>query len=191
MPRLILLNGPPAIGKSTLAQRLVQDHPLALNLDIDGLRRSLGRWDEHDGSKAIARGLAKVLALSHLTAGHDVVLPQLLLRDDAIEEFRNVAAEARADFVEIVLLASKTDSVERFRRRRADLAASGEMHPEMHIEPGKEDEAVLFSDARLRAMAASRASVHVIETTNGAVDGAYGAVAEVLTGYDQLFGNTS
>ncbi|MBA3302830.1 MAG: AAA family ATPase, partial [Acidimicrobiia bacterium] len=41
MPRLILLNGPPGIGKSTLAQRFVDEHPLALNLDLDAVRAML------------------------------------------------------------------------------------------------------------------------------------------------------
>jgi hypothetical protein len=38
MAILILLNGPPASGKSTIAQRFVNTHPLALNLDIDVVR---------------------------------------------------------------------------------------------------------------------------------------------------------
>jgi len=45
--RLVHLNGPPSIGKSTLAQRYVDDHPLAFCLDIDGFRRLIGRWEEH------------------------------------------------------------------------------------------------------------------------------------------------
>jgi predicted kinase len=42
MAALILLNGPPASGKSTLATRLVAQRPLALNLDIDVVRGYLG-----------------------------------------------------------------------------------------------------------------------------------------------------
>ncbi|WP_410647284.1 hypothetical protein [Amycolatopsis sp. cmx-4-54] len=35
MPRLSVLNGPPACGKSTLARRYAEEHPLTLNLDVD------------------------------------------------------------------------------------------------------------------------------------------------------------
>jgi len=42
VPRLILLNGPPAAGKSTLAQMYADEHPLTLNLDIDKIRSLLG-----------------------------------------------------------------------------------------------------------------------------------------------------
>ena len=38
MPRLIVLNGTPGCGKSTLARMFADDHPLALNLDIDQVR---------------------------------------------------------------------------------------------------------------------------------------------------------
>jgi len=39
---LLLLNGPAGIGKSTVARLLISGRPLALCLDIDMLRRSLG-----------------------------------------------------------------------------------------------------------------------------------------------------
>ena len=35
MARLIVLNRPPGIGKSTLAQRYADDHPLSLCLEQD------------------------------------------------------------------------------------------------------------------------------------------------------------
>lgn len=40
--RLIHLNGPPGIGKSTLARRYVDAHPGVLNCDIDVLRTLIG-----------------------------------------------------------------------------------------------------------------------------------------------------
>ena len=36
--RLILLNGPPGIGKSTIAGRFVADHPETMLLDLDADR---------------------------------------------------------------------------------------------------------------------------------------------------------
>ena len=44
--RLVLLNGPPGVGSSTLARRYLAAHPLAFCLDIDGMRRLLGQWQE-------------------------------------------------------------------------------------------------------------------------------------------------
>lgn len=44
MARLVLINGAPASGKSTLAQMYVDEHPLTLALDIDVVRAMLGRW---------------------------------------------------------------------------------------------------------------------------------------------------
>src|SRR5207245_11667036 len=53
--KLILLNGPPGIGKSPLANRFAGDHPLTLVLDIDSIRTSMGAWETHDDSKRLAR----------------------------------------------------------------------------------------------------------------------------------------
>jgi hypothetical protein len=73
---LILLNGPPASGKSTLARRYGVDHPLALALDIDVVRSLLGGWLEHpDAAGMAARAMALAMAREHLRAGRDVVVP--------------------------------------------------------------------------------------------------------------------
>ena len=92
MPRLIVLNGPPAIGKSTLAQRYVEEHPLALNLDIDSVRRLLGRWQEAPNEAGLlAREMTLTMARVHLGGGHDVVLPQYLGRPAFLQQAEDVA----------------------------------------------------------------------------------------------------
>lgn len=77
VPRLILLNGPPGIGKSTLAQRYVDDHPGSVNLDIDRIRSLIGRWrDDPLPAGLHARAMALAAARVSLRAGRDVVIPQ-------------------------------------------------------------------------------------------------------------------
>jgi len=73
---LILLNGPPASGKSTLAARFVESHPLALNLEIDVVRHLLGGWaDQPTEAGLLARKIAIGMARTALEAGRDVIIP--------------------------------------------------------------------------------------------------------------------
>ena len=78
MPILIHLNGPPGVGKSTLAQRYVDEHPGALNLEIDTVASLIGGWrEDFFGVLAAARNIAIAMAEAHLRTGCDVVMPQL------------------------------------------------------------------------------------------------------------------
>ena len=49
---LLLINGAPGVGKSTLAQRYAEEHPLALVIDIDAIRAQLGQWAKVEGVEA-------------------------------------------------------------------------------------------------------------------------------------------
>ena len=115
---LLLLNGPPGVGKSTMAARYVADHPFALNLDIDVLRGQLGDW-QSDPSRAgiLARDLALAAARTHLLSGYDVVVPQFLGRVDFILALEALASAVGADFVEVILLDSKENVLLRFEHR--------------------------------------------------------------------------
>lgn len=115
MPTLLLLNGPPASGKSTLAARLVELNPLALNLDIDVIRGQLGDWLAQPAEAGlVARSLALAMAVTHLGAGHDVVVPQFLGQVDFIEQLEKAASRADATFVEIVLHLDRDDALRAF-----------------------------------------------------------------------------
>ena len=48
--RLIHLNGPPGIGKTTLARRYAAEHLGVLLCDIDVLRTMIGGWQDDDGA---------------------------------------------------------------------------------------------------------------------------------------------
>jgi predicted kinase len=101
---LVLINGAPGSGKSTLAKALAGDEPMALALDVDALKHSLGRWqDDPLASGLHARRLSLALAREQLSVGHDVVIGQYLARADFIEALECLASDHGARFFEFIL----------------------------------------------------------------------------------------
>jgi len=127
---LLLLNGPPGIGKSTVARRLCSGRALSLCLDIDMLRRSLGQWMDHpQQSGALAREMALAAAESHLRTGHGVVVPQFLGRPAFVERLEQLAVGISAPFDHVVLMADEASAVSRFLGR-AHAADATDQHRE-------------------------------------------------------------
>ena len=117
-PKLVLLNGPPAVGKSTLARRYADEHPLTLVLEIDTVRGLLGAWlDDPRRSGWAARMIALAMARTHLEAGHDVIVPQLLTRREFVEMLRQTAEAAGATFSELTLMDPRDVVLERLEQR--------------------------------------------------------------------------
>jgi predicted kinase len=174
MPRLIVINGPPGCGKSTLAQMYVDEHALALNLDIDRVRGLIGRWrSDPQAAGVLARAVALAAARAHLSSGHDVVVPQFLGRLEFIEQVEHLANQVGAEFHEIVLLDSKENVLRRFADR--SLAALDPAHieaQEMMDDVGGVAELSAMYD-RLISIVASRPSTKVVPTEDGHVDQAY------------------
>jgi predicted kinase len=122
VPRLIHLNGPPGVGKSTLARRYAAEHSGVLLCDIDVLRTMIGGWQDDDGAAARIRTAALALITSYLATGHDVVMPQTVGREGELARFTAAAEEAGAKHVHVELVAEPGVVVERFRGRAAGAA---------------------------------------------------------------------
>jgi len=128
--RLILLNGPPGVGKSTCARLWAAGRTGSVVVEVDELRVSIEGWQHDDRSKLDARRLALEHIDRHLRSGADVMVPQYLGRTDFIEELERTARAAGAVFVEIRLTADEAQVVRRFEDRRAD----GALHPEHEVQ---------------------------------------------------------
>ncbi|WP_206784080.1 AAA family ATPase [Amycolatopsis sp. MtRt-6] len=128
MPRLIHLNGPSGIGKSTIAQAYVEQHPGVLNLDTDRVVCLIGGWrDTFFQTFKAAQLLAVAMAETHLRTGHDVVMPQLATRVVDVRPFELAADNCQAEYREILLTAEKSVACGRFAERAAngDAATKG------------------------------------------------------------------
>jgi predicted kinase len=164
---LLVINGAPAVGKTTLAHRYAGDHPLTLVIDVDLLRMHLGCWRERDASKSLARDLAVALARAHVSAGHDVIVPQYVGRPEFLARLRAVAADAGVAFVEVVLTDEPQRIAERFRARRATMAADAVRHPEYDVDDASVERLVADANARLLRGAPARGA-RAIDVGSGA-----------------------
>ncbi len=118
MTRLIHLNGPPGIGKSTIGRLHVAANPGVLNCDIDVLRTLIGGWEaDFDRAGALIRPAALAMISAYLSSGHDVVVPQLIVKAEGLRAFEAAARAAEASFHEIVLMDDREGAVARFRGR--------------------------------------------------------------------------
>jgi predicted kinase len=117
-PTLILLNGPAGIGKTTIAQRYIDEHPLALSVSNDALVVMLGQWLRHEPEAwEMVFNFTCDMARRHLRAGHDVILPYLVREGAQAEAFAQIAQECGVTYVEVLLTASKQEAVERMLER--------------------------------------------------------------------------
>ncbi len=118
--RFIHLNGPPGIGKSTVASAFADRHAGVLNLDIDQVTALVGGYrDRFSESFAAGVLLATAMARVHLASGHDVILPQMMTNVNAEEMavFESSAAAAKADYCQILLIANVESTVDRCMER--------------------------------------------------------------------------
>jgi predicted kinase len=117
-PKLILLNGPAGIGKSTIAKKYIDEHPFTLIIDDDQLIAMMGGWTKHEETaRNLIFELTKSMATTYLQSGHNVLIPYLLLHVRHAEEFAGVARAQGVEFFECALMIGKDESVRRLMRR--------------------------------------------------------------------------
>ena len=181
MVALILVNGPPASGKSTLAARLVAARPLALNLDIDLVRNQLGGWlDQPTEAGLAARALAITMANTHLDAGLDLVVPQFLARTGFIEQLEQVARCADATFMEVVLELSRSDAIDAFGLRTRNPTHRVHVDAAELVDRSESPDPVGDMYDALEQMLETRPGVHRVRVVLGDVEATFGAFVQAL-----------
>jgi predicted kinase len=166
--RLILVNGPPASGKSTLARRFVDDHDRSALVEFDAMRMSLPNWEGDEATRLVARELAGAATAEHLTAGRDVVMPQYFGRLGFIVVLEGIAREHEANFVEVILSIDPSLAIDRFRARRRAMAERGERHPEREIADPDVEAFIVDAVDRLTRLPTARPDSRIVPVEFGA-----------------------
>ena len=175
MARLLHLNGPPGIGKSTIARRYVDEHPGVLNCDIDVLRMMIGGWsNDFAAAGGLIRPAALALIGAYLSSGHDVVLPQMLVRPSELARFEACAVDAGAAFVERYLMDDVAGAISRFERR-GDGEPDDPWHDQVRaiVAANGGRDALARTHAALRQLLDERPDARVIESVDGSVETTY------------------
>jgi predicted kinase len=180
--RLIHLNGPPGIGKSTLSALYADRNPGTLNLDVDAVHRLVGGWqDEETDTWPVVWSLVRAMAKDHLEGGRDVILPQYHAKVDEIIALEKLAHQHGAGFREVVLLDDREAAIARFDRRAQESDDPWIRHHHRLIELGGGHAVLATMYDNLMEVVRLRPATVVVPSAVGAVRETYELLADALS----------
>lgn len=181
-PRLLIINGPLGIGKSTIAKLYADEHPHTLMLDIDDVWSMISHWRElKDTTAPLSKAMALAMAGINLTAGHDVIVPQILQTAELANRFQDLAVECGADYYEILLTVDKADAIKRFvLRGQAAGYPTGYRAGGIIDSSGRETKLSEMYD-NMSQVAASRSHVIKIQSVFNDIKGTYDALLSSIS----------
>ncbi len=168
--KLIILNGSPAAGKSTLAEKLHKDFPLSLLADVDEWRRLISGWRENREKSLKLSYIFMVAAVdAYLKTGHDVIVDKAIVsHDTVIDSLIKSGKEDGAEVYEFILTADKDIISDRAEKR--GFHENGLLTPEKVVELWEKTQRLI----------ADRGNAVIIDTSSITAEEVYEKVKAVI-----------
>ncbi|MEK7531067.1 MAG: AAA family ATPase [Patescibacteria group bacterium] len=170
--KLIIINGPPGVGKSTLAKRLHTEMPMSLLVEADDWRRMISAWQEHRvESQVLNYSIVSAAVSEALRRGTNVIVDKAILTyDEALTSLEKVGADNNAEVYEFLITATLEAVLQRAQTR--GYRPESILNPEMVTERWHQAETLYLR----------RPTVTHIDTTGLTHDAVYEAVRRVVLG---------
>ena len=131
--KIIIINGPTGIGKSTISSMVHQDLPLSFLLSIDEQRRYISHYRENRiESRDLARNLALGIIDNYLQTGNDIIIDAVITDIKFIEKIVQIGPKHNSKIFEFILNSDKDTLIKRAKER--GFREGGLLTPEKVIE---------------------------------------------------------
>ncbi len=168
--KIIIINGPCGVGKSTIAAKLHESMPLSFLLNIDDQRRLFSHYKEKkEESKVASLKLAEAIIGSCLDMEIDIIVDKMLYDSQVLDSYYELAKQKGAQVVEIILWAPKEVVMERAGAR--GWKADGLLTPEK----------CEFFWHQIDEIKDKRPNAKIIDTSKNTPDDVHATITKLLT----------
>ena len=123
--KLIFINGPTGVGKTTLSLRLNEAMPMSYVLDLDKIRIAIGQYKKYRSeSRWLSFDIAFAIAEVCLREKRDFIIGKGIIqakgdefKDNIIDKFIEIGNKYHAHVYELFLSASKKNTLSRIKHR--------------------------------------------------------------------------
>ena len=181
-PKLILLNGTPGLGKTTLAKLYIDNNPLAMCLDVDYIWFMFGQWQAmRPESDRLKLKYSYELARLHLNEGYDVIVPNLIQTVSQYKEFEQIAHATGSELIELVLTAPLNVALKRLKTRGRASGYKTGWRPGGVMDTGGREKLFVEMYKNVQDIIILRPNIRLIKSTEHDIDSNYQAMLEEIS----------